>query len=149
VIQSKRSVVVLIGALVAFATLSVAGCRQGGDDVERAKATAEQEQNRAAAAKIERARRAALDERNQYLATIKSEQVDLRQRLQAELDEVEKKLGATTDQTEIDGLSGRRTTLKADLDALDASHETDWDALRARIEVDLGKDALERPRART
>jgi hypothetical protein len=84
----------------------------------------------------------AVDASSEMIATFRLEQADYRGRLQHGIDGVEQASASTHhvgagDSARLRDLQARRDLLKADLDALERSTESDWAPTRAKIERDL------------
>ena len=150
---------------LALAATSIGGmaCRKSPEaerkEAERAALNAQEtaaEAQEKADDKARRARIEALNEHNDYLAAVRREQLDYRDRLHDELDDIEHKLVDMRVDIDRDGvahydgketnkvkeLMDRRAALRSDIDALENSTEKDWDSVRERLDRSLG----DRPR---
>ena len=109
-----------------------------------------------------KAQEKATDERNDYLAAIRREQIDYRERIHDELDDIDRKLTDMRadigrdgivhfdekrgDAAKVKELVDRRVLLRTDSDALDSSTEKDWEVVKAKLDADLGNRPLRRGR---
>lgn len=137
-----------------ISTIGIAACRKSPE-------TERKEAERAAQKADEKTREArieAMDERNDYLAAIRREQIDYRERLHETLDDIDRDLANLKvdigrdnvvrydehqkDAAKVKDLVDRRSMIRADIEALENSTEKDWDAVKARIDQHLG----DRPR---
>jgi len=143
---------------VAMIGIAATGCRKSVE-TERKEAV-EAAQN--ADDKTAKARAEAIDERNEYLAAVRREQLDYRERLHDQLDDVDHKLTDLhadigrdgivhydehgKDAAKVKELVDRRTYLRTDIDALESSTEKDWEQVKARLDADLGDKVFRRGR---
>jgi hypothetical protein len=139
-------------------TCSAVGCRKSAE--------AERQEAAEAAEKADevsrKARAEAVDEHNDYLAAVRREQLDYRERLHDELDDVDHKLNdlhvditrdglvhydeRRADSAKVKDLVDRRVLLRTDIDSLESSTEKDWDTVRAKLDADLGPRTTRRGR---
>lgn len=143
---------------VAALCVAVTGCRKSVEtEHKEAVEAAEHAQEKSAKAHSE-----ALDERNDYLAAIRREQIDYRERIHEELDDIDHKLAdlrvdigrdgivrydeKRADAAKVKELVDRRVVLRTDADALESSSDKDWDAVKAKLDADLGDRPLRRGR---
>lgn len=135
--------------LAAALTIAAVGCRKSAE-TERQEAVNAAER---ADETTRKARAEAIDEHNEYLAAVRREQLDYRERLHEELDEIDRKLNdlrvdimrdgtvhydeKRTDATTVKALVDRRVLIRTDIDALEASTAKDWDSVREKLDVDL------------
>ena len=152
--SNKKIFVLVLGAAVA--ALCTGACKKSAEterkEAERAEVRAAEETNEL--------HKRAIDEKNDYLAAVRREQLELRGRLQEEIDSVDKELsvlkgdlhknsGVAVDpkskgaQT-LDELLRRRQQLEDDMNLLERADERGWDELKATIERDIGN----RPRGK-
>jgi hypothetical protein len=139
---------VLASALV----LSAFACRKSAEtergEAERAAARAEEKRTTM--------NKEAIDERNDWLAAVRREQLDLRGELQEEIDRIDKELAnlrvdlhadgtyamdpkdRAKNQAKVDDLLQRRKVLAGHVDAVETSDANGWEALKTRVEKDLG-----------
>jgi hypothetical protein len=142
---------------LAIAAVSVpAACRKSAETERREANEAETR----SAHRIAEAQKKAIDERNDWVAVVRREQLDLRARLQDEIDDIDKKLmdlkvdfhGDTGYQLDpkaanapkIQQLLDRRGRLEANVTLVEGSDETTWEQTKAAVERELGG----RPRGR-
>jgi hypothetical protein len=142
---------VLVLALgTALAAVCTGACKKSSETEKR---EADQAAVRAAE-KTNDGRKEAIDQRNDYLAAVRREQLDLRSRLQEELDDIDKKLAdlktefhkdggyqvdpRSKDAAKIRALLQRRSVLESDVNLVERSDERGWDETKANIERDLG-----------
>ncbi len=144
--MNKKMIVLALGAV---ATVCTAACNKSSDterkEADKAEVRAEE--------KTTEVRKEAAQERNEYLTTVRREQLDLRGRLQGEIDDIDKKLldlkvdmrkdgGAlfdskSKDAKRIQELIARRERLVADANLVDRADERGWDETKATVEKDL------------
>lgn len=136
--------------------IAATGCRKSVE-TERKEAV---EAAQRADEKTAKARSEAIDERSDYTAAIKREQLDYRARLHDELDDVDRKLVdlhaepgrdglvhyVGKDTEKVNELVSRRTILRTDLDALESSTERDWETVKTKLDADLGNKLTRRSR---
>lgn len=143
---------------VAMIGIAATGCRKSAE-TERKEAV---EATEKAEDTSRKARNDAVDERNDYLAAIRREQLDYRERLHDELDDVDRKLNdfhvdigrdgivhydeRRADVAKVKELVDRRTVLRTDIDALESSTDKDWDTVKAKLDADLGNRTFRRSR---
>jgi hypothetical protein len=139
-------------------TVATVGCHKSAE-TERKEAVeaAERAQEKSAKAHNE-----AVDERNDYLAAIRREQIDFRERINDELDDIDRKLTDyradigrdgivrydehRADASKVKELVDRRVLLRTDLDALESSTDKDWETVKAKLDTDLGNRVFRRGR---
>lgn len=143
---------------VALVGVATGGCKKSVE-AERKEAIEASEDARE---KFAKAHEKAVDEHNDYLAAIRREQIDYRQRIHEELDDIDRKLtdmradigrdGVVRydekrgDAAKVKELVDRRVLLRTDADALDSATEKDWDTVKAKLDADLGDRPLRRGR---
>ena len=104
----------------------------------------------------------AVDETNDWLAAIRREQIDYRERIHDELDDIDRKLTDAradigrdgivryderrADADKVKELVDRRVLLRTDADALESSTEKDWETVKAKLDADLGNRTVRRSR---
>lgn len=145
---------IVLALALGISTIATAACKKSPEterkEAERAAQKADE--------KMREARAEALDERNDYLAAIRREQIDYREKLHETLDDIDRDLANLKVDIDRDGVAhydergkdaakakdllDRRATIRADIDALESSTERDWDVVKARIDQHLG----DRPR---
>jgi hypothetical protein len=140
---------------VVFATTVAAVCTGGCNK------SAETKRKEVAEAELRsaEARRHVLDEKTDYFAAVRREQLDLRARIQEEIDGIDKKLAAlevdfrdggwapkTKNPPKVAELLERRKQLEEDAAVVERADEKDWDVIKAQVEKDLRPD---RPGGRT
>jgi hypothetical protein len=139
---------------LAIAAVSTAGCRKSS---ERERREAERAAERVEE-KSDKAVREAIEETNDYLAAVRREQLDLRGRLQDEIDWIDKKLLGLKVELREDGtyavdpnakeadkinqLVRRRQLLDADVRAVEESDPRNWTMVKTRVEKDIGPRRL-------
>jgi hypothetical protein len=139
----NRTLMVALGLAVAACT---SGCKKSSETErkEADKATVE------ARGDTNEAQTAAIDEQNDYLAAVRREQLELRGKVQQEIDDIDEKLLAlkvngkdatvdphAKDAKKISALLERRTRFEADVGRIERSDERGWDQTKAEIEHDL------------
>ena len=147
----------LILALIAITGAAV-GCRKSAESERKEAAEAVERADEV----TRKAHSQAIDEHNEYLAAVRREQIDYRERLHEELDAVDRKLNdlhvditrdglvhydeKRADSAKVKELVDRRVMLRTDIDALESSTEKDWDTVRAKLDADLGDRPVRRGR---
>jgi hypothetical protein len=147
--RSNNKVLVLVLG-TALAAVCTGACKKSAE-AERREAEKAQVQGER---KMIEAHKEAIDETNDYLAAVRREQLELRGRLQEEIDDIDKKLSdlkvdarkaggvviepGSKDAAKIQKLLDRRSTLEADMTVLERADERGWDEVKANIEQDLG-----------
>lgn len=149
---------------LAVATASV-GCQKSAEreraEADKAAAEAEKtaiEEHRKAAERTNKKTLEAMEEENDFLAAVRREQLDLRGRVQEEIDSIDRKLmnyrvehsrdgelvipEDAKDRPKIDALISRRAVLEEDADAIDDSSPDDWERVKRKVENDLGSRTL-------
>lgn len=143
---------------VATICIAVTGCKKSVEtERKEANLAAENAQEKSA-----KAHREALDERNDYLAAIRREQIDYRERIHDELDDIDHELAdlrvdigrdgivhydeKRADVAKVKELVDRRVLLRTDADALESTTDKDWDTVKAKLDADLGDRPLRRGR---
>ena len=143
---------------VAAVCLATTGCKKSVE-TERKEATEAADDARE---KFAKAHDKAVDEHNDYLAAIRREQIDYRERIHDELDDIDRKLTDMRadigrdgivhfdekrgDAAKVKELVDRRVLLRTDADALESSTEKDWETVKAKLEADLGERKTRRGR---
>jgi hypothetical protein len=155
----KTTKLILGVALIGIAApITTIGCKKSVETERKESAEATEE----AREKFAKAHEKAVDERNDYLAAIRREQIDYRERIHDELDDIDRKLtdlrvdigrdgivrydDKRTDATKVKELVDRRVLLRTDADVLDSSTEKDWETVKAKLEADLGAPKTRRGR---
>lgn len=139
-------------------TVAAVGCKKSAE-TERKEAVEATEKAQEEAAK---AHNEAVDERNDWLAAIRREQIDYRERIHEELDDIDRKLTDAradigrdgivryderrADADKVKELVDRRVLLRTDADALESSTEKDWETVKAKLDADLGNRTVRRSR---
>jgi hypothetical protein len=147
--------VALIGIAAPMTTL---GCKKSVETERKESVEATEE----AREKFAKAHDKAVDEHNDYLAAIRREQIDYRERIHDELDDIDRKLNDyradigrdgivrydehRADADKVKELVNRRVLLRTDADALESSTEKDWDTVKAKLDADLGERRVRRGR---
>ena len=145
---------IVLALALGLSTIGTAACRKSPETERKEAVRAAQNADE----KTREARGEALDERNEYLAAVRREQIDYRSRLHEVLDDLDRDLANLKVEFDREGIAhydargkdaaktkellDRRAVIRADIDALETSTEKDWDAVRARIDEHLG----DRPR---
>lgn len=143
---------------VALIGIAATGCKKSVETERKEAVEAADDMREKTAA----ARDKAIDERNDYLAAIKREQLDYRERIHDELDDIDRKLTDMRvdigrdgivhyderrgDAAKVKELVDRRVLLRTDADALDSATEKDWDSVKAKLDADLGDRPFRRSR---
>lgn len=154
----KTTKLILGVALIAAAPLTTVGCKKSVETERREAVEATDE----AREKFAKAHEKAVDEQNDYLAAIRREQIDYRERIHDELDDIDRKLTDMRadigrdglvryderrgDASKVKELVDRRVLLRTDADALESSTEKDWDSVKAKLDTDLGERKVRRGR---
>ena len=144
--------VVVLGTLAA--ALCTGACKKSSE-MER------EESSRAelhSAQRTVEVRKDAFDEKNDWFAAVRREQLELRARLQEDVDDIDTKLAwlkvdfhkdrgyvfdsKSKDAKKIQQLIDRRQKLAADINIVDRSDERGWDEIKATIERDLGRGKI-------
>jgi len=132
-----------------MATALVSGaCRKSAAEERREadQATMEAEQKASetslTSAEVGEAQDRALREQAEAITTARNEQLEYRGKLQAALDEldVKRREAKKRGPSYVKGVDARREVLKHHLDALDRTTDTEWAALKAKIDRDLKGD---------
>jgi hypothetical protein len=143
---NKRILMLVLGAAIAAACTT--GCKKSSEaeKVARDRSTAREEGSPG---------KEAVEEPNAYLAAVRREQLELRARLHAEIDEIDRALlalkldaergqpgrpiaGTATKETKkIRELLDRRKLLEDDLHRVNMSDERGWDELKSDVERNL------------
>ena len=84
------------------------------------------------------ARHETKDERAELVLAVRREQAQARRQLERAIDEADRTLAEPSPSVKADVARTRRANLEADLHAIDASTDTEWDGVKARIEQTLG-----------
>lgn len=114
---------------LAFAALCTTGCNRDKPEVSTTTTTASE---------IEPSTQAQAAPKDDYLATVRREQVMLRSRIDDELRALDRQLLTTTlDAKSREALLEKRETLRADASVIDRADERGWDELKAVVEHDL------------
>lgn len=150
--SNQRFLVLALGATIA--AVFTGGCKKGAETKPE---TAEAELS---SAETQKGGEKVVDERNAYFAVVRREQLELRARLQEEIDAIDKRLNAlkvefreghyvqdpkSRNAAKIDELLEHRRQLEEDAIIVERADERGWDELKAMIERDL---ANSRPRGR-
>lgn len=139
-------------------TVATVGCQKSAEtERKEAAEAAERAQEKSAKAHNE-----AVDERNDYLAAVRREQIDFRERIHDELDDIDRRLTdyrvdigrdgivrydeKRADAAKVKELVDRRVLLRTDLDALESSTDKDWETVKAKLDADLGNRVFRRSR---
>jgi hypothetical protein len=133
----------------AVAALCTNGCKKSAEQERKEY----QQTELHSAEKINEAEKKALDDNGDYFTAVRREQLDLRARIQEEIDDIDKKLAdlkvdakkdggfvvdpRSKDAAKIRTLLQRRAKLQAHMSAVEHSDERGWDLLRANVERDL------------
>lgn len=151
--RSKNVSLALVLALATSAVCTTA-CKKSAE-TERADAGVAQLRS---ARRTTEPRERVIGEKDDYLATVRREQLDLRARLQREIDQIDRKLAAmkvelrdggpvidprAKNAAQIRQLVDRRARLQEDMTTVERADERGWDELKATIERDLDES---RPR---
>ena len=146
-----RIALVLAASIAAVCT---SACKKSADDEHRRASRTELREQRTAPPEPH-----VIGERNDYFATVRREQLQLRARLQEEIGAIDRKLAEmkvelrdggyvvdprSRNAARIKELIERRTQLEEDIATVERADERGWDELKGTIEKDLG----ERPRGR-
>ena len=139
-------------------TVAAVGCRKSAESERKEAAEAVERADEV----TRKAHSQAIDEHNEYLAAVRREQLDYRERLHDELDDVDRKLNdlrveitrdgivhyddKRADSAKVKELVDRRIILRTDIDALESSTDKDWDTVRAKLDADLGERKTRRGR---
>lgn len=165
--RNDRLPMLVFGLMVG--AIFTGACRKPADEATRREA-AEAELHSAKSSKGTDVNAKTTDETNARFAHVRREQLDLRARLQKEIDHIDEQLatlkvelGATTgavkdggklsnqgrakDKERIEALLARRRVLEKDANIVDRADEHGWDEVKATIEKDLAGEHPADPKA--
>lgn len=150
-----KALALVLGAVLA--ALCTNACKKSAE-TERTEADKTELRS---AEQVTEARKEAAGEKNDYLAAVRREQLELRGRLQEEIDDLDKKLmdlkvdtkkkdgslwidSRSKDAPKIRAFLQRRQQLESDLVQVERSDERGWDFLKATVERDLNAKPRDR-----
>ena len=144
-----RSAVFVI-ASVSVAAFCTSACKKSSEEEKREVGQAETH----SAELTQKAQAQAIDEKNQWLAAVRREQLELKAHVQEDVDKIDKRLmelkveakkdgsgydfdPKSNDLKEINDLLQKRKVLETDMSTIDRSDERGWDETKANIERHL------------
>jgi hypothetical protein len=142
---SRRVLAVVLATLMAGVCTNA--CKKSSETERREAERA----TRHADEKTREADQTAAEKQNEYLASVRREQIDLRGRVQSEIDDVDKKLldlkvdvtkdasidTHSKDYNKIQELLQKRRRLEGDMQRIDRSDDRTWEQTKTEIEHDL------------
>jgi hypothetical protein len=141
-------------ALCAFAAVCTGACKKSSE-AEREQVGKAEVRSAEATNEANKAQGEVTKEKNEYLTAVRREQLELRGKLQDQIDDIDRKLldlkidmrkdGAvrvdptSKDAKKIEELITRRQKLEADVNIIERADERGWDEIKANVEQDLSR----------